>query len=290
MTLRISSSQNPRYKQAIKLRDTRQRKRSGLSVIDGYREIGRALAAGIEVDSLFVREGSVAGTRVSATSSASVLVTDDQPSKDEQLFWEHWSDVPTDHRFIVSTEMMEKMSYGDRASDVVAVVRTPDWNLGSLQPKPGVPLILVLDRMEKPGNLGAALRTADAAGASAVILSDPECEPMNPNAIRASMGAMFTVPIACATAEETIAWLRSHQLQIVAARVDGSRFYSEVDLQLPTAVVLGSEAYGLADAWHAESIHPIRIPMLGMMDSLNVSVAAAVLLYETLRQRTTIRN
>jgi TrmH family RNA methyltransferase len=145
--------------------------------------------------------------------------------------------------------------------------------------------VAVLSGVEKPGNIGAVLRTADAAGVSAVILADPRTDPFNPNAIRASLGTIFSVPVATATVAETLAWLREKQCRILTTRVDARLTYSEADYRGPTAIVLGSEAEGLSDGWSGADDVPVRVPMLGIADSLNVSATAAVLFYEAVRQR-----
>jgi TrmH family RNA methyltransferase len=147
------------------------------------------------------------------------------------------------------------------------------------------PLIIVLESVEKPGNLGAVLRSADAADADAVIVCDPLTDLYNPNLIRASLGAIFTRQVAAATSEEAIAWLRSHHIQILTAQLQDSSLYYDTDMTGPTAIVMGTESSGLTDIWRKAADARIRIPMLGRLDSLNVSVSAAILLFEALRQR-----
>jgi RNA methyltransferase, TrmH family len=148
-----------------------------------------------------------------------------------------------------------------------------------------VPLVAVVEGIEKPGNLGAILRSADGAGVDALIAADPRTDLFNPNAIRASLGTIFSVPIANATSAKTISWLTDHGISIVVARVDGSVAYDQVDYRGPLAIVLGSEAHGLAGTWSGPGIQAVSLPMLGVADSLNVSAAAAILLYEARRQR-----
>ncbi len=160
----------------------------------------------------------------------------------------------------------------------------PDVSLGALH-LPGDPLVIVLEGVEKPGNLGAVLRSADGAGADAVIVADPRTDLFNPNAVRASLGSIFTVPLAAGSSTEVRNHLAAAGLRVVAARVDGAITYTEVDLRGPLAIVLGSEADGLTGAWADEGVVAVRLPMLGVADSLNVSIAAAVLLYEARRQR-----
>jgi TrmH family RNA methyltransferase len=145
--------------------------------------------------------------------------------------------------------------------------------------------VAVLERVEKPGNLGAVLRSADGAGVSALILADPVADPFNPNVVRASLGTVFTVPLAQAPGAEVLGWLRRHGIRIVAARVDAARDHTGTDMRGPLAFVLGSEAEGLSAIWSGEDVSAVHIPMLGMADSLNVSATAAILFYEALRQR-----
>ena len=200
--------------------------------------------------------------------------------------------------------MFEKLAFGQRAEGVLGVAEMPRPTLslldikprpvvapsdagwgGSSTAAPTASLVAVLEGVEKPGNLGAVLRSADAAGVSAVIVADGRTDLYNPNAIRASLGTIFTLPICEATSAEALAWLRERNLKIVASRVDGAVRYTEIDYRGPTAIVLGSEAAGLSSIWAAPDIVAVRLPMLGAADSLNVSVTAAVLFYEALRQR-----
>jgi TrmH family RNA methyltransferase len=164
------------------------------------------------------------------------------------------------------------------------VVRIPSTALGDLT-LPDDPLVVVIEGVEKPGNVGAVMRSADGAGADAVIAASPRTDPFNPNAIRASAGTMFSVPTAAAPTPQVIAWLRDHGVRIVAARVGAGRPYTEADLTGPLAIALGAEADGLTDAWADDGIEAVNLPMLGVADSLNVSISAAILLYEARRQR-----
>jgi len=149
----------------------------------------------------------------------------------------------------------------------------------------GAPLIMVLEGVEKPGNLGAVLRSADAAGADAVIVCDPLTDLWNPNLIRASIGAVFTVPTVCCSSAEAIAWLKARGIRILTAQLQDSSVYYDADMTGPTAIVMGTEATGLTDPWRQAADAHVLIPMLGRLDSLNVSVSAAILLYEAVRQR-----
>jgi TrmH family RNA methyltransferase len=183
----------------------------------------------------------------------------------------------------VGERAFEKLAYGDRSDGVVLVVRAPRSALADLQLPPD-PLVVVTDDVEKPGNVGAILRSADAVGASAVIAAGGT-DLFNPNVIRASVGTVFSMPIAAAPAGEVAAWLRERGLRILATRVDAELLHVDADLTGSVAVVLGSEAEGLSDAWRDHDVEAVRLPMAGVADSLNVSVAAAVLLYEAWRQR-----
>jgi TrmH family RNA methyltransferase len=260
----ISSPANPRVKAAGRLRERRERELSGLTLADGAREIGRAAAAGVDLVELFVCKELVtsaeARVALGAARTAEVRVTS------------------------VSEAVLARLAFGDRSDGLVAVVRTPPTDIERLV-MPAEPLLVVAESVEKPGNLGAILRSADGAGADALIAADPRTDVFNPNAIRASLGTIFAVPIAVATTAATIAWLLAARVTIVVARVDGSLPYADADLRGPLAIVLGSEAHGLADAWSGPRVRAVRLPMLGMADSLNVSAAAAILLYEARRQR-----
>ena len=183
----------------------------------------------------------------------------------------------------VAPAVLERLAFGDRLDGVVAVARVPDVGLGHLSVSDPA-LVVVIEGLEKPGNLGAILRTADAVGAS-VIAADPRTDLFNPNAIRASLGTIFTVPIASASTSDTLAWLRERQIPIVAARVDATQPYWSADLRSSVAIALGSETHGLSDAWSGEGVSAVRLPMSGIADSLNVATTAAVLLYEATRQR-----
>jgi TrmH family RNA methyltransferase len=177
-----------------------------------------------------------------------------------------------------------KLAFGQRAEGVLGVADMPRPTLDNIA-LPENPIVVVLEGVEKPGNIGAVLRTADAAGIAALILADARTDLYNPNAIRASLGTIFSVPVCSTTIDDVLPWLRRQGLHVVAARVDGSVPYTDVDYRRGTALVLGSEAEGLSDAWRADEVTAVRLPVLGVADSLNVSVTAAVLFYEALRQR-----
>ena len=181
-------------------------------------------------------------------------------------------------------ELLARLAYGDRDDGIVAIVAAPPTALDALD-LPPEPLVVVVEGVEKPGNLGAIVRSADGAGVDAVIVADPASDPWNPNAVRASIGTVFSIALAVCSAEDARAYLGAHGIRIVAADPDGERPYHEVDLTGALAIVLGAEAAGLSDTWRGEAIVRARIPMLGAADSLNVSATAAVLLFEARRQR-----
>jgi TrmH family RNA methyltransferase len=264
----LGSIHNPRVRDALRLREPRERRRRGLMLIDGAREIGRAVASGVELTEAFVSEDIVetagpeavqALAAIGATGASNVTVT---------------------------PELMGRMAFGDRSDGLLAVARIPDASLGSLAARvPTRPLLVVLESVEKPGNLGAVLRTADGAGVDGLIVADPGTDPWNPNVIRASLGTVFSVPLAVTDAGTLRAWLAGRDIRVVAAVVDAPGLYTGADLTGPVAIALGSEARGLSDAWRGEEVTAVRIPMLGIADSLNVSATAAILAYEARRQR-----
>ena len=260
----LTSLANPRIKAVAALRDRRERDRAGLTLVDGARELRRALDAGREVVEAFVCEpllgGPDARQAIDRLRAGQVTL---QP---------------------VNEAVFQKLAFGQRVEGLVAVVRIPSLTLADLALTER-PLVVVVEAIEKPGNLGAILRSADGAGADAVVAADPRTDLFNPNTIRASAGTIFSLPLAAATTAETLAWLDRHEIRTVTARVDADVPYTDVDLTGPLALVFGAEADGLSDAWRGPSSTAIRIPMLGAADSLNVSVSAAILLYEARRQR-----
>lgn len=260
----LTSTANPRVTAAAALRDRRSRDRAGLTLVDGAREVRRALEAGVEVVEAFVCEPLLAGP----DARAALDRLDAGP-------------IPV-HR--VSERVFAKLAFGERAEGLIAVVRAPSLDLGGLV-LPEEPLILVIEAVEKPGNLGAVLRSADGAGVDAVIAASPRTDLFNPNAIRASAGTAFSVPLAAAPAPAVLSWLRDRGIRVVAARVDADRRYTDADLTGSLAIALGAETDGLTDTWAGDGVEAVNLPMLGIADSLNVSVTAAVLAYEARRQR-----
>lgn len=262
----ITSLQNPRVKAAIRLRDARQRHKQGRLLIDGARELLRAIEAGVPLIEVFV-------CRERCTS-------DDARQALERLKSLRGGTPLVD----VTPAVFEKLAFGHRAEGLLAVASPPPRSIETLR-LPDDPLVVLIEGVEKPGNVGAIVRSADGAGASAVIVVDGGTDLYNPNAIRASLGTIFTLPVYEATSADALAWLRRRGLTMFAARVDATTDYTAADFSGPTAIILGSEARGLSSAWHGEEVKGVRLPMLGAADSLNVSATAAVLLYEALRQR-----
>lgn len=259
----LSSTRNPRVRAASALRDRRARDEAGLTLIDGARELARALAGGAAVLEVFVDEDRLTADGRAALSLARAAGA---------------SIVP------VTGPVLDRLAYGDRGEGLVATVRVPDLALDVLR-LPADPLVVVVEGVEKPGNLGAVLRSADAAGADAVIAADPRTDLYNPNAVRASLGTIFAVPVAAAPSAAVRERLEREGIAMFAARVGAATVYTDAELRGPVAIVLGSEAAGLTSAWAGAGVTAIGLPMLGVADSLNVSVAAAVLLYEARRQR-----
>lgn len=260
----ITSLTNPRVKAAVRLRDRRERDRTGQAIVDGPRELLRALENGTTIVEAFVCDELIR-TAEAQKAVRQLLIAGVTPLR-------------------VSPDVIAKVAFGNRSDGVAAIVRVPDTSLARVFVPPEA-LVIVVESVEKPGNLGAILRTADGAGADAVIAADPLTDLYNPNAIRASLGTIFSVPIATATTAATLEWLNASRIRPIAARVDARRAYTEIDFRGRVAIILGNEAGGLSDAWDHASVEPVRIPMLGAADSLNVSAAAAVLLYEAQRQR-----
>lgn len=263
----LTSTANPRVKAVVRLRDRRERDATGLAVVDGVREIRRATDAGVEVVEIFAAS-SLATSAEAAALLGRLAVA---------------GHVAT----LVSEPVLVRIAFGDRTDGIVAVIRMPRPVLADihLPAPPAAAFIAVVEGVEKPGNLGAILRSADGAGLDAIIAADPRTDLANPNVIRASLGTIFARPVVEASTADTIAWLQARGLTIVAARVDGAVDYAAQDFRGPVAIVLGAEADGLSGAWRAADVRAVRLPMLGVADSLNVSATAAVLFYEARRQR-----
>lgn len=261
----ITSTQNPKIKDFLALQEkSRLRREKGLFVVEGRRELLHCLEAGFSPRTIFVCEEILgAGEMEAVLGAAGEGCT----------------------VFSVSANVYDRMAYRSGTEGVTAIMQARNLRLEELRFRNEEPLIVVVEAVEKPGNLGAILRSADAAGADAVIVCDPLTDLYNPNLIRASIGAVFSVPVVAASSAETIEWLRSRGVTIYTAQLQDSSWYYDCDMKKATAIVMGTEATGLTGIWREAADRHIRIPMLGKLDSLNVSVSAAVLLFEAVRQR-----
>ena len=269
----ITSVQNARVKAVVALQQkSAERRRTGLFVVEGQRELEHCVEAGLEVQEVFVCE-EIAGREGCDKIAAHFGL---------QIGGGGLRIGGAVVR--VSRAVYEKMAYRGGTEGVMAVVRSRVLGLEDLRLGES-PLVVVVERVEKPGNLGAILRSADAAGADAVVVCDALTDLWNPNLIRSSIGAVFTVPTVVCGSEECIAFRKGKGIQILTAQLQDSRLYYDTDMRRGTAIVMGTEATGLTEVWRRAADAHIRIPMLGRLDSLNVSVSAAVLLFEAVRQR-----
>lgn len=257
--LLVTSAQNPRIKALMALDKQRERRNTGLFLAEGFQEVNHALRAGYLIDTL-VTCPSIADYR--------------RPDTGQQIFQE--LEVPND--------LFSRLAVRENTGGLLAVMKMKAHDISTLHLS-DKPLVLVLEAVEKPGNLGAILRTADAAGLDAVIVCDPSTDVYNPNVVRSSVGCLFTVPLAVASSGEAFEWLRHRNIRILATHLNAAVPYHTVDYRLPSAIVMGTESTGLSDFWWKAADERIIIPMRGANDSLNVSTAAAVVIFEAVRQR-----
>lgn len=268
----ITSPANPRVRAAARLRDAGQRRDTGLTLVDGLREISRCLHAGIELVEAFVT-----ADKLSPSAAALLAVLAELVDRDVPL-------LPLAER------PFTRIGFGSRNEGIVAVVRFQSGTLGAFAPAAGRP-IFILEGIEKPGNLGAILRSVDAAGCGGVIICGVGTDAANPAVVRASLGTVFSLPLAAATTAAAIEWCAARHRRVIAATPDGSCRWHNADLGRDAAILLGSEAHGVSAAWFdaaaagSLALSTVALPMLGVADSLNVSATAAVLGYEALRQR-----
>jgi RNA methyltransferase, TrmH family len=267
---RITSLQNPRVKQLVKLRDRRPRDEAGVFLVEGYRQIRRALEKAVTLTEVYYAPDWFMGENEPALLAQA-------EASGAQLFE-------------LSKEAFAKVAYRERPDGLLAVA--PQWRhslpdlerwLGQAPHRP--PFLLVVEAIEKPGNLGTILRSADAAGVQALIVCDPVTDLFNPNVVRASTGVLFSVPVVIAGSEEVRAWLRGRGIRSVATTPAAAALYTDTDLRGPLAIVMGSEQYGLSNYWLQEADARVRIPMAGQADSLNVAMATIITLFEAVRQR-----
>ena len=262
MSTFLQSAQNPKIKNLKKLEKSSERKEQGVFLIEGLRELCLAVRAGYELQELFVCEELV------------------QQSEEYNL-----SEVSENTPIInISKEVYAAVAYRESTEGILATAKPKTHLLAELKLKEK-PLLLVIEAVEKPGNLGAMLRSCDAAAVDAVIVCDGRTDVYNPNVVRSSIGTVFTNQIAMASIQEVIGFLKENKIKTFAAELTATKYYYEQNMKTATAIVVGAEATGLSKEWiHAAEEH-IKIPMLGTIDSLNVSVSAAVLLFEAVRQR-----
>ena len=252
----ITSKSNPKIKNVVKLQKSSERREQNRIIIEGRREIERAVACGFIVDTLFIYNDIL---KESVNIAANYVEE-------------------------VTLEVFEKIAYREGSDGLLAVAIPKYADLKSFKPKKN-PLIIVLETVEKPGNLGAIMRTADAAGVDAVIIADPRTDLYNPNAIRASIGTIFSVPLFACSSEECINWLRENNIKIYCTYLKASIDYLEADFKQGSAIVMGTEATGISDIWVDAADQNLIIPMNGIADSLNVSVTTAIVVFEAIRQR-----
>jgi RNA methyltransferase, TrmH family len=255
----ITSNQNPRIKLAVSLDKPKTRRELGLFLVEGLPELQLAIKAGYEVAGVFFKSPSKAETDI--------------------------LNLVDDHLLTpVSEAVFAKLAYREGTSEVIAMVKTRNHPISALA-LPDNPLVLILESVEKPGNLGAILRTADAAGIDAVIVCDPQTDFYNPNVIRSSIGAVFTNHLAVSDSASAIDWLKQNHIPIFCTHLHASRPYHEIDYRSGGAIVMGTESTGLSEIWPRNATANIIIPMHGKVDSMNVSVSAAIVIFEALRQR-----
>lgn len=283
----ITSAQNRKVKELLTLVEkSKERSAAGLFVVEGQRELGHCLDAGFIPETLFIC-GEVMAVQNNAVNGAKTgHLTENIEGKDglDELIAKAEALNPRLGVVQIPAFLYEKVAYRGSTEGIIAEVHSVPRSLEDLRLGER-PLVMVLESVEKPGNLGAVLRSADAAGADAVIVCDPLTDIWNPNLIRSSVGAVFSVPVAVCTSADAIAFLKKHGIRIFTAQLQDSEWYYDTDMTGATALVMGTESTGLTQAWRDSADAHIKIPMLGRLDSLNVSVSAAVLLYEAVRQR-----
>jgi TrmH family RNA methyltransferase len=258
----ITSIQNSYVKELLKLQEkSRERKKRGLFIIEGKREISLAIAAKYEFETVLYFEDLISEQEVLHLFNANV------------------------HRIVISKEVYQKLAYRDSTEGIIAVTKAKDFSLENIQFKTDTPLILIAEGIEKPGNIGALLRTADAANVAAVFIANPKSDLYNTNIIRASVGCVFTNQIAVGTSEEIIAFLVKNNIHMFATTLQNSNEYHKENYTGAVAIVVGTEATGLSPIFREKATQNINIPMQGQIDSMNVSVAAAIVLFEAKRQR-----
>lgn len=259
---RITSLQNNRIKNIVKLSKAKERKAQNLFILEGARELTLALSVGYVIDSVLI-----CPELFDKTDYPQVLNT-----------------ISDDVKYEVSEQVFEKIAYREGSDGLITLAKPKSHTLSNLKLNDN-PFIIILEAVEKPGNLGAILRSADAAQVDAVIICDPLTDIYNPNAIRSSVGCIFTVPTAICSSDEALTWLKANKIKSFAAELQASNWYHEENYTQPSAIVMGTEADGLTSFWLNNADRRIKIPMRGKIDSLNVSVSTAVITFEAMRQR-----
>lgn len=258
----ISSAQNPLIKNLLLLQEKpRSRNDQDLIVIEGVKEVSLAHLAGFELITLFI--------------CPQIL----DPEESSEIL-----KISAPNLIEVTVEVFDRIAYRKGCGGVIALARPRRLEFTNLILRPD-PLILVVESVEKPGNLGALLRTADAANLDAVIICDPRTDIYNPNSIRSSLGCIFTMPVVTATTQDTITFLQQQKIRILATFLTANHFYHETDFRQPAAIIMGSEANGISKTWVDNADDLIKIPMRGKIDSMNVSASAAIIVFEAMRQR-----
>jgi TrmH family RNA methyltransferase len=260
----ITSVTNPRVKHLVKLRKRRERDASGVFLIEGYRELTRAVDSGLEIREVFV--------------CPDLFLGDNEDGLVERAV------AGGAHAVELGPEAFRKVSYRDRPEGLMGLADQFPTSLDRLTPSSN-PLVLVVESIEKPGNLGTMLRTADSAGVDAVIVCEPTTDPFNPNVVRASLGCLFLVPLAVSSTPDALRWLAERGIATFATTPGATVPHWQADLSGPAAIAVGSEQYGLTEIWLQEAGMQIRIPMGGQVDSLNAAMAAGIVLFEAVRQR-----
>ena len=265
---KITSLQNQRIKKAIRLHSSRGRQLQNRMIVFGNREVSRAIESGVHFEEVFCTEtlwDALSPSEKNCVTNSGV-----------QLFF-------------VVPEVFEKLAYGSRTSTLIGTAKRPDTSFNSLSSQfasqKDFSLVLVLQSIEKPGNLGAIVRSADACGIDAVLCADPLTDFFHPNAIRSSTGVVFQMPLISGTTPEIQDWLSAREFSVFTAMLENASSFYDSDLTGKVALVLGNEAKGLAESWSAKGYSPVKLPMRGQADSLNVSVTASVMMYEAMRQR-----
>ncbi len=259
----ITSPQNPAFKLAMQLHSSRGRKKQNRIIIFGIREVLRAM---------------------DHTNVMELYLLPDSLSESEMTKLNMYAAKNNIRSYSLTEALFSKLSYGDRVEGAIAIAERPETRLEDLELTDDS-LVVVVESIEKPGNIGALLRTMDAVSASALVLADSITDVFHPNSIRNSMGASFSVPIAEDTTPNIQAWLVQNGIRVFVAMVDGAGDFYQCDLKGSIAIVLGNESKGLDKSWAQQTFHPVRLPMSGITDSLNISVTAAVMLFESFRQR-----